>query len=341
MSQHLGHFERYIMRQIGIHFIGITLVCMMLIGCQRQSRYSFAEGTVWNTLYHITYSGPSELGDSIRPILDRIGKSVSVFDQESLVSRLNVSDSCMTDEALRRIYLLSVKVNSESDGMFDPTLSPLITAWGFGKGHRATSDTLRLDSLLALTGIGKTYFRSGFICKPNRNMQFNFSAVAKGYGCDAVGEWLVSKGVTDYLVEIGGEIACKGRNPKGYPWAISIDKPVTDPKGNRHISQLKIFVTDCGIATSGNYRNYHEKKGVRYGHTISPRTGRPVQTDILSATVIAPTAMEADAYATACMAMGSLNAKKMINRLGLKVMLIMDDSSVWESDGFIRYIERQ
>lgn len=322
----------------GLTTASATLIGIITImfGCHTAPKYTFAEGVVWNTLYHITYSGPSTLSDSIKPLLDNVGKSVSIFDSESLVNKLNNSDSCKTDAILRKIYNISIKVNRESNGMFDPTLSPLITAWGFGKGHHATNDTLRLDSLLAFTGISRTYLRNGFICKPDPRMQFNFSAVAKGYGCDAIGEWLISKGVKNYLVEIGGEITCKGKNPKGGNWVISIDKPVTDPKGNLHISQMKISLTDCGIATSGNYRNYHESGITRYGHTIHPKTGRPVQTDILSATVIAENAMEADAYATACVAMGSGEAIKMVERLNLKVMLILDDSSVWESKSFIK-----
>lgn len=301
-----------------------------MAGCHKSSRYSYAEGAVWNTLYHVTFSGPEHLADSIMPTLDRVARSVSVFDPTSLVSRLNASDSVMADEALRSVFVRSVEVNKESDGMFDPTLSPLISAWGFGKGHRADSDTLRIDSLLRLTGIGRCRINdAGYIVKPCRGMQFNFSALAKGYGCDAVAAMLRRNGVKNYLVEIGGEISCAGVNASGRKWHISIDRPQVEREGVKHESQQVMELTDCGVATSGNYRNFHENSGgALYGHTISAVTGRPVATDVISATVIAPDAMSADAYATSCMALGSRRAAAMLRRLRLKGVLVLRDYSV-------------
>ncbi len=292
--------------------------------------YRYCEGAVWNTLYHITFDGPQQLADSVMPVLEEVGRSVSVFDTSSLVSRLNGADSIKTDHHLTKVYLTSLEVNRHSGGVFDPTLSPLITAWGFGKGHAASADTLRLDSLLALTGIARTRLTdAGYIVKPVSGMQFNFSAIAKGYGCDAVAAMLRRNGVRNFLIEIGGEIRCAGVNASGRKWHISIDRPLVEKKGVTHDSQQVLELTDCGLATSGNYRNFHKSADGRlYGHTISPQTGRPVATDLLSATVIASDAMHADAYATACMALGSSKARQMLRRLGLKGVLVLADSTV-------------
>lgn len=318
------------------HIMAIAAVSVLIAAaaCSPRKKFSFTEGAIWNTTYHITFDGPQHLSDSVRPVLERVGHSLSVFDPQSLVGRLNASDSCRADKALLDTYCLSVDVNRESDGMFDPTLSPLITAWGFGKGHRPTADTLRIDSLLALTGIKRTYLKGGIIYKECRGIHFNFSAVAKGYGCDAVADMFRRNGVENYLVEIGGEIACAGVNASGKKWHISIDRPIDDPEGIRHLSQGTIAVSDCGIATSGNYRNFHDNKSGHYGHTISPLTGRPAKTDVLGATVIAPTAARADAYATSCVAMGSRKAKAMLRRLRIPALLVLNDSSVWTSPGF-------
>ncbi len=307
---------------------------LLLASCHSRSKYSFSEGIVWNTAYHITYSGPDSIGKYFKPLLDSIGKSVSVFDSASLVSKLNFSDSCVADKALSDIYQVSKRVYDESDGMFDPTLSHLITAWGFGQGHTPTSDTLRLDSLLAITGLEKTYIEKDVIHKLHPNIQFNFSALAKGYGCDMVGEWLLKHGIENYLVEIGGEIVCRGLNEKGKSWRVSIDRPTPAVGSYNGLSTMVLEVSNCGIATSGNYRNYHESGNQRYGHTISPKTGRPVRSKLVSVTIIAPTATEADAYATACMAMGEQKAKEMIEKLNLAALFILENSSTWESPAF-------
>lgn len=290
-------------------------------------KYRFDEGMVWHTTYHITYKSDKELSDSVLAVLREVGASLNVFDPASLASRVNVADSVAINEDYRTVYEMSRRINKETDGAFDPTLGPLITAWGFGKGHKATSDTLRLDSLLAITGIERTHISGDMIIKGDRRIEFNFSAIAKGYGCDRVAAMLERNGVKDYLVEIGGEIRCAGISPSGGDWKISIDRPVTTDRIN-HTSQCVVAFSGKGMATSGNYRNFHESGGERYGHTISSRTGRPVRTDVLSATVIAPTAMEADALATSMMALGSEKAMSLASKRCLPAMLILADSTV-------------
>lgn len=313
----------------------VALSVIMLCGCNggsgKKSSWQKEEGLVWNTSWHITYNGLPELKDSVLTVLSRVGKSLSVFDPSSLVSEVNKNDSTPVDNDFIRVYIMSKKINRASDGAFDPTLSPLITAWGFGKGHEATADTLRIDSIMEFVGIEKTHLRHDALVKDDSRIEFNFSAIAKGYGCDAVAEMLRANGVEDFLVEIGGEIICRGKNPEGKDWRISIDRPVFSADSIIHESQEVIAVSDMGIATSGNYRNFHTSGSTTYGHTISAETGRPVSTDVISATVLAPTAMEADGLATAFMSMGSKRSQKLNESLRRPVMLILADSTVWVS----------
>lgn len=308
------------------------LIICNLWSCDKRG-YRQNEGMIWHTGYHISYQSDRDYGDSIITVLDRIGDSMNVFDPKSLTSLVNREDSVEIDRDFEQVYNMSVRINRLTGGAFDPTLGPLITAWGFGKGHKATSDTLRIDSLLQLVGIDKTKISGGRLVKQNRAIEFNFSAVAKGYGCDEVAAMLRRNGVQDYLVEIGGEIACSGVGPSCGKWRVSIDRPDFSDSIS-HDSQCIIELSDCGLATSGNYRNYHGEGTGRYGHTISPTTGHPVSTDVLSATVVAPLCMEADALATSMMALGSVKARKLAEELHLPVLLVLNDMSTWQSEEF-------
>ncbi|MCM1370075.1 MAG: FAD:protein FMN transferase [Candidatus Amulumruptor caecigallinarius] len=306
-----------------------------LISCGNGTdKYESNEGMIWHTEYHIAYRSDRNLGDSILSVLSNVGKSLNFFDSTSVVSRVNRSGKSAVDSSFSDVYKMALRVNHITDGAYDPTVSPLVTAWGFGKGHKATSDTLRLDSLLAFVGINRTSLRNGVLEKKDARTEFNFSSIAKGFGCDRVGEMFHRLGVNDYMVEIGGEICAAGKSPRGGKWRVSVDKPSKSADDLSHASQVIIEFTDMGMATSGNYRNYHEKNGRRYGHTMSPITGRPVETDVLSATVLAPTAMEADALATAFMVIGSEKSRALAAKLKYPVMLILSGDSIWTSPQF-------
>lgn len=299
--------------------------------CKR-SEYNRSEGLIWNTAYHITFKGDKALEDSIITVLEEVGKSLNVFDSTSLVSRINRNETTLVDKHFKRVFQASLDANKRSDGMFDPTLSPLITAWGFGPGHTPTSDTLDIQQIMEYVGLRKTSLHGDTLVKQNPEITFNFSAVAKGYACDAVAEMLRRNEVTDFLVEIGGEINAAGVSPAMTQWKVSVDRPVVSDS-IIHDSSAIIKLTEAGLATSGNYRNFHKANGNIFGHTISPLTGRPVKTDVVSATIIAPSAMMADAIATACMASGSDAAKEMIEAGGYEALLILADSTIWTTPG--------
>lgn len=312
------------------HTVLIGLIILSVTsGCSKVSPYQKMEGMIWNTNYHITFNGPRELKDSVLPVLNEVGKSLSVFDDSSLVSRLNNSDSVKADRHLLKVYEASLLINAAGGGSFDPTISPLVDAWGFGRGHTPGADTLAIDSILKFVGINLTHRNGDYIVKDDIRTQFNFSAIAKGYGCDAVGEMFQRNGVADYMVEIGGEITLHGVSPSGGDWNIAIDAPV-EGKNPGEETAMVLALTDCGIATSGNYRNFHREGDATFAHTISPSTGRPVIGKILSASVVAPDCMTADGVATACMA--SDNPVITLQKSGCEGVLIFPDS-IWVSPG--------
>ena len=199
-------------------------------------------------------------------------------------------------------------IYEESHGAFDPTVAPLVNAWGFGFKSGIDVTTSTIDSLRSLIGMSRISLIDGHVVKDDQRIMLDFSAIAKGYGSDRVARVLDSCGVQNYMVEIGGEVVVRGHNRNGNPWGIGINKPIDDSLSTNQELQTVLRLTDCAIATSGNYRNFYYKDGVKYAHTIDPRSGYPVQHSLLSATVIADNCMRADALATAFMVLGADSA---------------------------------
>ena len=328
------------LRNVHQRFIVIELVTFFMTiifsGCEKKTGYITIEGMVWNTVYHITYEGPTNFKDSILPVLNDVSLSLSIFDKQSLVNQLNTSDSVIADENLIAVYDESKRISRISRGVFDPTISPLVTAWGFGICHAATSDTAYVDSILKFVGIDKTYRSNNIIYKKDRRTQFNFSAIAKGFGCDAIGEMFRNNGIQNYMVEIGGELVLSGKSPSGDKWRISIDAP-SSSNNTHNESAMIVGLTDMGVATSGNYRNFRLDGDKTLAHTISPLTGYPYLSEILSVTVIAPSCMEADGLATACMASSPEEAQRILKESGAEGLFIFRDS-LWMTKDFKNYI---
>lgn len=290
--------------------------------------YRRLQGGVWNTTYNITYRSPVDLSDSVVAVMKQVEMSLSPFNDSSLISRINRGEICATDSLLRRIFLASQEVSRNSGGRFDPTVAPLINLWGFGYRKSGVEPTPEMiDSVMSTVGILDCRIDSvGYIVRKTPQTEFNFSAITKGYGCDLVGEMLRRNGCSDFMVEIGGEIALSGRNPRGEEWHIMVDAPVENDTAVVHSRMAVMAITDRGVATSGNYRNFRQTAGGRVWHTISTVDGRPAHTDLLSATVVAPNAMLADAYATSCMAMSADSAVAMLERLpGVDALLVTMD----------------
>ena len=300
-----------------------SVMVLMLGSCRQKASYRTCSGSVWATTFHITYCSDRALDDSILQVMRAVELSLSPFEPQSTVSRVNSGSSSVTDPMLRRILTSSAEINRLSHGAFDPTVAPLVNLWGFGYDNSHEPPTQeRIDSALQLVGIQRVSIEADTLRRPS-GMTFDFSAITKGYGCDLIGEMLRRNGSEDFMVEIGGEIALAGHNDRGEKWHIQIDAPVEGSVPGQE-GAMVVALTDCGVATSGNYRNYRATAdGAKVWHTISPVTGRPAESPTLSATVIAPDCMTADALATACMAMQPAEALEMIEAVpGASVLLI-------------------
>lgn len=332
-----------------IYTLSYISLTVLLTGCVNEKSWQKNEGMIWNTVWHATYYGDSSAISAAIDSLQSVEKSLSIFDPHSKISFINANENGPVDRHIAYVYDMSKRVNRLSKGLFDPTLSPLIEAWGFGENHVPTADTVLVKSLLPSVGLEMTRIENGILYKSTPQMAFNFSAIAKGYGVDVAAKALIDKGCKDLMFEVGGEIVCKGHNPEGKKWRILIETPdeeylkevFKNEKEPTFAENLIVELTDEALATSGNYRNYHSEYGQTFGHTISPKTGFPVKTDILSASVIAPTCMEADALATACMVMGSADAMAMLLEEGLAGAFILYSGEVLVNDKMKEHLAKK
>lgn len=329
------------MKFFSIKYTVALFAAVMTTACgggKAPSHYRTIDGVAWHTTFHIVYDSPRDLSADVMAIIDSVERSLSPFLPDSRIAAINRGESQTADSMIIRVFDTSKRINLLTQGRFDPTLSPLIDLWGFGKGPVETipSDA-EIDSCLQWVGIDQCSRTGLTIEKKSPATQFNFSAITKGFGVDCVGEALARAGCGNYLVEIGGEIVARGKNPGGNIWRVSVDLP-TDTLRPGQGAAATLELDGCGVATSGNYRNYRTVDGRKAGHTINPATGRPVQTSILSATVIAPTAMEADALATSLMVGDTADARALFSRLpqGYKALLVLQGDS---SDYVVEEIE--
>ena len=307
--------------------------------------YIHNEGTTFGTIYHIKYLYNRDLKKEIEAELHRVDASLSMFNPQSTISLINKGESNTADSMLAEVLQLSFAVNKATDGAFDPTVAPLVNAWGFGFKDGQLPDSTQVDSLLNLVGLSGIHFQDGKVTKDNPLSILDMSAIAKGYGVDRVAQLLRGYSITNFMVEIGGEVVAEGINEKGTPWRIGINKPNEDSTSLNTELQDIISLSGHALATSGNYRNFYVQNGKKIAHTINPKTGYPAQQDILSSTVVAPTCAEADAFATAFMVMGMEKAKKVLQEQSqLDAYFIYSDEEgnyqTWSSTGFDALIVR-
>ena len=307
------------------------LICLIvgtviIIRSNRNAPYQHNQGFIFGTVYNITYQYSKDLSREIVDSLNSVDASLSPFNDASIISQVNNNMNVKADRMFHDVFLMAMNVSKATDGAFDITVAPLVNAWGFGfrKGKNVTQATI--DSLKQFVGYDKVLLYGDRITKQDPRTMLDCSAIAKGYGCDVVARLLSSKGIDNYMVEIGGEVVAKGISDKQRPWRIGVAKPTDDTLNVSNDFQTVLELNDQCLATSGNYRNFYYKDGRKYAHTIDPKTGYPVQHNLLSATVIAPTCAEADAYATSFMVMGLEKTKAFLRRNPqLKAYLIYSD----------------
>ena len=272
--------------------------------------------------------------------------SVSPYNKASLISAINENKITRIDSHLHRLIDASRIVWRESGGAFDPTVMPLVNAWGFGYKNGALPSRTQLDSILAFIGLDKVILHGDNLEKQDPRVMLDFSSIAKGYACDEIGRMLTRNGAVNWLVEIGGEVMASGMSSHGKPWHVSVDMPSSENNGNAAHESVLILTLDSGaVATSGNYRKWRVEEGKKLSHIVDPHTGDSRAGTLLSVTVIAPDCMQADAWATACMAMGERKVKEMMERRSdLGVMTISADTAsgnlvVWSNKPFAERIE--
>lgn len=310
--------------------ISWIFIALLIVSCNsntKPKKISFA-GETQGTYYAITYYDTEDknLQPKIDSLLTAFDQSVSLWVTNSLISRINEGDStAIPDEVFKFNFLLSKEIAQKTDGYFDFTISPLVEAWGFSFKEKIKLNKTQIDSLRALVDFRNVQLVDGKVVKTDSRIRFDFNAIAQGYTSDLVADFLNSLNINQYIIDIGGEVFARGAKPDGSKWRVGIEHPELNNKDTRSVQQV-VTLENKGLATSGSYRKYYEEDGKRYSHAIDPKTGYPVTHNLLSVTVLANTAAEADAYATAFLVMGLEKSLKLLDDLdGLEAYFISWD----------------
>lgn len=323
----------------------IILALAVLASCTGK-RYCGAEGFAQGGVYRITLNtDPSRiqaLKQGADSLLRDIDNALSGYNKGSVLTQVNsAAETEVSDPMFIEVLELSRRFWETTGGRFDPASGALFDAWGFGFREGNFPDSTQVDSLLAFTGMEHIRYEEGKVVRDDVRSRLNFNAIAQGYSCDVLARYFTAQGVEDMLVDVGGEIFCKGKNPSGGPWTIGIDAPV-DGNMDRGADLESVILVDAGkdgkgVVTSGNYRKFYVRDGRKYAHTVDPKTGYPVEHNLLSATVIANTAAEADAIATYLMVAGLEESRRFVCADdSLEALLIYEEDGamkIWKSDG--------
>lgn len=332
----------------------LSLVACSPKAAESTKQVHYFRGNTQGTTYEIIVADDEAnfTNNEIDSVLAQFDGALSTYIPSSKISQLNASKASISlvDKTgfFKSCYLKSKEIHLITAGAFDPSVFPLVKGWGFMDNVESPLNQTEVDSLLANVGFDQHHsilFEGDLIelVKTNTGFQLDFNAIAQGYSVDVLGDFLEERGQKNYYIEIGGELLLHGRNAKGTKWNIGIDVPTE--KSTTHEIENIISITNEAIATSGSYRKFYEKDGQRYAHFLDPKTGYPVQHSLLSATVIAPTCTEADAYATAFMVMGAKETLSFVQNhpeLNLEVYLLEDgENQSYErsmSKGFQSYL---
>ena len=293
-----------------MRFAGFFLLVILLQSCTDPNEFkeSYYNGYAQGTTFHISYlykgDDIADMDDILKQHFEAVDFSLSTYKDNSLISRINRGDTIETDDIFQIVHNKSVEVWEASGGYFDPTVGKLVRFWGFGPDARRAVDTSEVDSIKAYIGLDRLSPISSRWSIPS-GMELDYNAIAQGYTVDLLCEMLEARGINNYMVEVGGEVRCLGHNLKEQAWRFGVDKP-TENIDQQDRFQFILGMDSLALATSGNYRKFwvDTLNGMRYAHTINTKTGYPAKNNLLSVSVLAPTCMEADAFATAFMSMG-------------------------------------
>ena len=308
--------------------------------------YDSFTGFIQGTTYSIVYENngkldPVTMKQNTEKILHDFDLSLSLYNDSSVLSRINRNESVIPDSSFIEVFNLSREISALTGGAFDVTVGPLVKAWGFGPDEHKNFSESKRDSLLKLVGMEKLSLVNGKIIKSDPGITLDFNAIAQGYSVDVVCGYFDRLKIRSYLVEIGGEVKVKG-NKGGNPWRIGIDRPEDYNMLPGNKLQAVISIEDKAISTSGNYRAFYVENGIKYSHTIDPRTGYPAKNQLLSVTILADQCAFADGIATACMVIGKDSSIKFIIENKLDGYLIYSDDNgnfqTWISENLKKYI---
>ena len=325
----------------------ILTLLLFLTSCKEKPVYlnftGFAQGTTYNMVFESRDElTASSLQADVEKILRNFDMSVSLYEDSSVLSRINRNETTIPDSVFTGVFKRSKEISLETGGAFDVTVGPLVKAWGFGPDSQKNFTESKRDSLLKLVGMEKVELRNDSIIKADPGINLDFNAIAQGYSVDLICLYFDDLGIKSYLVEIGGEVRVKG-DKGGVMWKIGIDRPTDNNMIPGNELQAIIQMKDRSLATSGNYRKFYVENGIKYSHTIDPKTGYPAKNTLLSATILASDCATADGIATACMVMGK---DRTIEFLGLhpeyEAFLVYSDDSgnlmTWASENLKEFI---
>ncbi len=334
------------MKIVKIAFPTILMFC--LIGCSNKQNMEEINdvGYVQGTTFNIKYLNEASHGFKIQidSLFLLVDNSLSTYVSKSLVSRVNKTDTLVEiDEHFARVLKKSMELSKESKGLFDVSIGPLAELWGFGLSERGRIDSASVDSIKEFVNFRNIKIKGDSVLLPE-GMRMDFNAIAQGYTVDLIAEFFIEKGVGNFMIEVGGEIRTKGKNAKGKTWRIGIDKPTEKMDPDNRLQAI-ISLENASLATSGNYRKFwvDEKTGLKYAHTLNPRTGFPAKNRLLSVSVIAPTAMEADGYSTMAMVLGLKKAIELFeSKEFIEAYFIYsnedEEMEVYSTSGFKKYL---
>ena len=297
----------------------VILLCVMTASCATKPQYRTLQGYAQGTTFAITYQHTETIDTEVDKILTQFDNSLSNYNKNSLLSKLNRNVDTTVDAYFTECMQISKIAHKQTDKLFDPTLRPVIEAYGFGASYTGTPNILTdsdLTKLKPLIGLDKATLNNGKLIKSNPNISLDFSAVAQGLSVDVVSKHIEQLGIKNYLVEIGGEVFARGLSPKGKTWVVGIDAPIegNNTKGEELVKTIEL--QGKGLATSGNYRKFLDaENGVKFTHTVNPNTLKCTPSDLLSVTVVAQNAAFADAYATAAMVGGKVWSEEFFKKL--------------------------
>ena len=316
--------------------IPVIVAFLFLINCNQSTLETIrlagrAQGTTWQISF--LSENNSTYKEAIDSIFRRIDSSLSTYLPVSIISRINKNEEVLADEHFVNVFRKSIEVSENTNGLFDVTVAPLINAWGFGFTNKGKVDSTTIDSLLQFVGYKMVRLEGRKLIKQHPSSMLDFNAIAPGYTVDLLCTYLESKGINNYLVELGGEVRAKGKKQSNQNWTIGIDQPNETAVEGRPLKAI-IKLENKALATSGNYRKFYIEGGKKYTHIIDPHTGYPAKHHLLSATVIAGDCSTADAYATAFMVMGLEKSKEFLathKELSLEVFFIYDENGAWKT----------